>query len=95
MLTATIYTTRFCGYCRRAKALLEHKGVRYTEIPVDGDPDRRQEMIQRSGRYTVPQIWIGQRHVGGCDDLWQLEATGELDTLLSDGDAAELSDETT
>jgi glutaredoxin 3 len=80
-----IYTTRFCGYCHSAKALLTRKGVEFTEIDVSGDPDTRSKMIDRAnGGYTVPQIFIGQTHVGGCDDLYALESAGKLDPLLAD-----------
>lgn len=80
----TIYTTMFCPYCLHAKRLLDGKGVQYHEIGVDMTPGAREEMMQRAnGRYTVPQIFIGERHVGGCDDLYDLEARGELDSLLS------------
>lgn len=78
-----IYSSGLCGYCMRAKALLEDKGVPYVEISVDMDPGRREEMIQRSGRRTVPQIFIGSTHVGGYDDLLSLEQGGELDRLLA------------
>jgi len=78
----TLYTTRFCPYCVRAKHLLDRKGVAYREISVDGNAELRREMTQRSGRHTVPQIWIGARHVGGCDDLYELERRGELDATL-------------
>lgn len=78
-----MYTTRFCPYCIRARDLLSTKGVAYEEIAVDGDQDKRREMVARSGRRTVPQIWIGDRHVGGFDDLWVLEQQGQLDELLS------------
>jgi glutaredoxin 3 len=77
-----LYTTRFCPYCVRAKRLLADKGVGFTDIAVDGDASLRQEMMQASGRHTVPQIWIGERHVGGFDDLWSLEQQGWLDQLL-------------
>lgn len=79
----TIYTSAWCGYCAMAKRLLDSKGVRYDEIPVDMDVTRRAEMEQRSGRRTVPQIWIGERHVGGYDDLAALERAGQLDALLA------------
>jgi len=79
----TIYTTRTCPYGISAKRLLDRKGVAYNEIPVDGNFALRAEMEQRSGRYTVPQIWIGEQHVGGCDDLHALERAGQLDGLLS------------
>lgn len=82
MATVTLYTTRYCPYCIRAKHLLEQKQVAYQEIAVDGNPERRAEMERRSGRHTVPQIWIGDRHIGGCDELWALERQGELDRLL-------------
>src|SRR5690606_9549589 len=78
-----IYTTAWCGYCRRAKNLLESKGVAYEEIRVDAEPARRAEMLERSeGRRTVPQIFIDGRGIGGCDDLFELERRGELDKLL-------------
>ncbi len=77
-----LYTTRFCPYCIRAKQLLDSKRVSYTDIAVDGRPELRSEMMQRSGRRTVPQIWIGSQHVGGFDDLAALERRGELDRLL-------------
>ncbi len=82
MRDVLIYSSNFCGFCRRAKALLEQKGVAYREICVDGDPQSRQEMMARSGRHTVPQIWVGETHVGGCDDLFAAEFGGELDVLL-------------
>jgi glutaredoxin 3 len=79
-----VYTTPFCGYCSAAKRLLSSKGAEYTEVDVMMDAERRAEMIQRSsGRRTVPQIFIGERHVGGYDDLSALESSGELDDLLS------------
>jgi len=79
----TIYTTSLCGYCRRAKALLDSKGARYTEIDVGFDPQKRAEMTRLAGgRNTVPQIFINGRHIGGSDDLYALEQKGELDNLL-------------
>jgi glutaredoxin 3 len=81
-----IYTTPICPYCVRAKALLKKKGAAFDEIDVFMDADARQEMEDRSnGRRTVPQIFIGERHVGGCDDLYALENQGELDPLLKVG----------
>lgn len=77
-----LYTTRFCPYCTRARALLVRKGVEFNDIPVDADPERRAEMQARSGRRTVPQIWIGDYHVGGFDELAALEREGSLDELL-------------
>lgn len=79
----TIYTTQFCPYCVMAKRLLDKKAVQYQEIAVDCAPERRQEMMARSARRTVPQIFIGDTHVGGCDDLYALDAQGRLDTLLT------------
>ena len=78
----TMYSTRFCPYCIRARFLLDSKNVSYTDIGVDARPELRREMMAKSGRRTVPQIWIGDRHVGGYDDLAMLEQRGELDELL-------------
>jgi glutaredoxin 3 len=79
-----IYTKTFCPYCWRAKMLLESKGVSFREISVDFAGAEKQMMVQRaSGRTTVPQIFIGERHVGGCDDLMALERDGKLDPLIS------------
>lgn len=78
-----MYSTRFCPYCIRARSLLHAKQVDYTDIGVDGQPELRREMTERSGRYTVPQIWIGEHHVGGYDDLALLEQQGRLDALLA------------
>ena len=81
-----MYATGWCPYCHRAEALLKSKGVSDLEkILVDREPERRAEMMQKSGRRTVPQIWIGERHVGGCDDLVELDRKGELDVLLAGG----------
>jgi glutaredoxin 3 len=82
--TVEIYTKASCGFCTRAKRLLEMKKVDYREIPVDRGGAPREEMIQRaSGRSTVPQIFIDGRHVGGCDDLMALEYDGKLDAMLA------------
>ena len=78
----TLYTTAYCPYCIRAKALLDDKTVAYTEFAVDNQPQLRREMMERSGRQTVPQIWVGEQHIGGFDDLWALERQGSLDELL-------------
>jgi glutaredoxin 3 len=78
-----IYTKSWCPYCIRAKALLDAKQAGYQEIDIEREPQRRAEMITRSGRSTVPQIFIGDTHVGGCDDLHELEARGGLDPLLA------------
>jgi len=77
-----MYCTSACPFCQSAERLLVEKGARLEKIRVDLEPARRAEMTQRSGRRTVPQIWIGERHVGGCDDLYALEREGELDPLL-------------
>ena len=83
MAQVTVYTRSFCPYCTRAIALLQRKGVEVKEIDATGCPLTRQEMIQRSGRWTFPQIFVGDRHVGGCDDLHALEQSGALDPLLA------------
>lgn len=81
-----IYTKSTCPYCFRAKQLLDSKGVNYEEIVIDGDDVSRSEMIEASnGRRTVPQIFIAGRHVGGCDDLYALEDSGQLDSMLGLG----------
>lgn len=78
-----IYTTPFCPYCSSAKQLLRQKGVAFIEIGVAGLPEKRAEMVTRAqGRTTVPQIFIGDTHVGGCDDLYALDEAGKLDPLL-------------
>jgi glutaredoxin 3 len=77
-----MYCTAACPFCQAAERLLVDKGVAIEKVRVDLDPSRRAEMTQKSGRRTVPQIWIGERHVGGCDDLYELERKGELDNLL-------------
>jgi glutaredoxin 3 len=83
MKPVTIYTTAGCGYCRMAKALLAKKGVAFHEIDVTWDDAKRWEMSAKAGgRTSVPQIWIGEQHVGGCDDLYELEYDGRLDALL-------------
>jgi glutaredoxin 3 len=80
----TIYTKSTCGYCHAAKELLKRKSAAFDEISVDGDYAGQQKMAERAGgRWTVPQIFIGDRHVGGCDDLYALERAGELDPLLA------------
>ena len=83
MLDVYLYTTRFCPFCIQAKRLLSSKGIAYREIPVDGDPELRVEMMNLSGRRTVPQIWIGESHIGGCDELYALERSGQLDAMLA------------
>lgn len=78
----TIYTTRYCPFCVRAKQLLSSKKVTFKEIAVDNDSKSRQEMTRLSGRNTVPQIWINEKHIGGCDELYALERANKLDGLL-------------
>ena len=77
-----LYTTDWCGWCARARRLFEAKGVPYREIDIEAVEGARAEMQRRSGRTSVPQIWIGTTHVGGCDDLYALERAGKLDGLL-------------
>lgn len=84
MANVEIYTKSTCGFCMRAKKLLDMKKVAFDEYPVDGGGPKRDEMIQRAGgRMTVPQIFIGGKHIGGCDDLMALERDGKLDGLLA------------
>lgn len=84
MRPVEIYTTPICPYCHAAKRLLQKKGVAFAEIDVSRDPAQREAMIQRAkGRRTVPQIFIGEVHVGGCDDLYALDGAGKLDPLLA------------
>jgi len=78
----TVYVSDWCPYCQRAKGLLAQKNVVFSEINVEDEPKLREEMIARSNRRTVPQIFIGDKHVGGCDDLFELDRSGELDRLL-------------
>jgi glutaredoxin 3 len=82
MAAVLIYSSDWCPYCVRAKQLLTHKGVAFEEIRVDGQPQLRSEMTRKAGRTSVPQIWIGNTHIGGCDDLYALERAGKLDALL-------------
>ena len=77
-----MYCTSACPFCQAAERLLVEKGVAIEKVRVDLEPARRAEMMQKSGRRTVPQIWIGERHIGGCDDLYDLERQGALDSLL-------------
>lgn len=83
MKAITLYSNAWCPFCRRAKMLLEHKGVQYTEIDIERESGMRQEMIERSGRTSVPQIFVEDIHVGGCDDLYAFEQQGKLDPLLA------------
>jgi len=84
MPPVVVYTTPYCSFCISAKALLRRKGVEFTEINVAGAPDKRAEMVERAnGLATVPQIFIGSDHVGGCDELRALDGDGKLDSLLA------------
>ncbi|MGA2707883.1 MAG: glutaredoxin 3 [Steroidobacteraceae bacterium] len=78
----TIYAAGWCPYCQRAKNLLVQKNLGFIEINVEDDPKFRDEMVKRSGRRSIPQIFIGERHIGGCDDLFALDRSGELDRLI-------------
>ncbi len=82
MANIEIYTKATCPFCIRAKALLRSKGAEFHEVAIDAEPAKREEMIARSSRTTVPQIFIDGQHIGGCDDLHALDARGELDALL-------------
>lgn len=84
MSHVTIYTRPYCSFCFRAVSLLEKKGVAFTEIEAGFDPEKRAEMVERSGRSTFPQIFVGDRHIGGCDEIMALERDGKLDPLLKD-----------
>ena len=83
MAKVTIYTRPFCGYCARALKVLGEKGIDFTEVEAGMDPKLRQEMMDRSGRTTFPQIFVGDSHIGGCDDMMALERSGKLDALLA------------
>lgn len=81
-MSVTMYSTPWCPFCVRARSLLKQKGVSFEDIDVSRDPGRKREMMERSGQRTVPQIWIGEQHIGGCDELFVLESQGSLDALL-------------
>jgi glutaredoxin 3 len=83
MAKVVMYATGWCPYCRRAEALLRAKGAEIEKIDLDAQPERRAEMERRSRQRTVPQIWIGATHVGGCDELHDLDRRGKLDPLLA------------
>lgn len=84
-VSVTMYSTRFCPYCVAARRLLTAKGVEYEDIAVDGDPELRRSMTERAGQRTVPQIWIGETHVGGFTELAAMDKRGELDRMLAAG----------
>lgn len=89
MSNIVLYTTAWCPFCVRARRLLDSKGVEYENRDVSGNAALRREMTEKSDRTSVPQIWIGDRHVGGCDELFALERTGQLDALLNNPQGAE------
>ena len=78
-----MYTQTYCPFCNRAKQLLESKGIAWEEVNLDAEPARRAEMVERCGRTSVPQIWIADAHVGGCEELLELETRGQLDSMLA------------
>ena len=82
MSKVVVYSTLLCPYCHRAKALLRKKGIQFTEIDVGMDREKRDEMEARAHRHTVPQIFVDDKHIGGCDDLHELDAQGKLDLML-------------
>jgi glutaredoxin 3 len=82
MPAVTVYTGSFCGYCLQVKALLERRGIPYTERSVDDEPGLREQLLARSGRRTLPQVFVGERYIGGADALRALDASGELTQLM-------------
>lgn len=84
MAKVVVYSAGYCGFCMRAKQLLERKGVEFTEVMVDRDPEQRAKLMEMTGRRTVPQVYIGATHVGGFDELYELERDGRLDELLKE-----------
>jgi glutaredoxin 3 len=83
MATVTIYSRSWCSFCQHAKSLLDSKNIAYTSIDIEEQPEKRDEMIERTGRTSVPQIFINDQAIGGCDDLFALHAAGDLDTLIA------------
>jgi glutaredoxin 3 len=81
----TVYTSSFCGYCKRVLDLLQRRGIEYTEISVEDTPGLRDELVARSGRRSLPQVYLGERFLGGADDLAALDRSGELDRLMANG----------
>jgi len=81
-MSVIMYTTRFCPFCVRAKQLFDGKKIAYQEIAVDNDPSLRQVMMKKSGQRTVPQIWINDKHIGGCDELYALQRSGGLESFF-------------
>lgn len=83
MAKVTIYSRSWCSFCKQATSLLESKGIDYTTIDIEEQPEKREEMIELTGRTSVPQVFINDQAIGGCDDLFALHSSGELDTLLA------------
>ena len=81
----TVYTSSFCGHCMRVLDLLQRRGIEYTEISVEDEPQIRDELVARSGRRSLPQIYLGERYLGGAEELAAMDRSGELDRLLSEG----------
>ena len=81
----TVYTSGFCGHCMRALDLLQRRGIEYTEISVEDSPGLRDELVARSGRRSLPQVYLGERYLGGAEELAAMDRSGELDRLLSEG----------
>ena len=81
----TVYTSSFCGYCMRVMDLLQRRGIEYTEISVEDSPGIRDELVARSGRRSLPQVYLGKRYLGGAEELAAMDKNGELDRLLSEG----------
>tara|TARA_R110002072_G_scaffold112331_1_gene241291 strand:+ start:2448 stop:2717 length:270 start_codon:yes stop_codon:yes gene_type:complete len=77
-----MYSSQYCPFCFRAKSIFQQKSVTFKELDVDANPQLRKEMMEKSGQRTVPQIWVGELHIGGCDDLMTIQRSGELDELL-------------
>ncbi len=84
MPAVTVYTTSFCSHCERVKALLERRGIAYTEVSVEDHPDLREKLLARSGRRTLPQVYVGERYIGGAEEVAALDQSGELSSLLQE-----------
>jgi glutaredoxin 3 len=82
MPEVTVYTGSFCGFCQQVTSLLERRGIRYTEVSVEDHPGLREKLLARSGRRTLPQVYIGERYIGGADEIRALDASGELTTMV-------------
>jgi len=84
-LPVTVYTSSFCGYCIRVLDLLQRRGIGYTEVSVEDNPGLRDELVARSGRRSLPQVYLGERYLGGAEELAALDRSGELDRLMTNG----------